>query len=108
MHCVSHVMLLRPASSFSPASVYDDVVSLFFLIVIVRASYWLKEKFYVGCETVEALLTVDSHVPASLAIAACQARANKLATTTTTIAAEEIMNIFAARFSLVLSNTGDS
>ena len=107
MHCVSHVMLLRPASSFSPASVYDDVVSLFFLIVIVRASYWLKEKFYVGCETVEALLTVDSHVPASLAIAACQARANKLATATT-IAAEEIMNIFAARFSLVLSNTGDS
>ena len=107
MHCVSHIMLLRPASSFSPASVYDDVVSFFFLIVIVRASYWLKEKFYVGCETVEALLTVDSHVPASLAIAACQARANNLATATT-IAAEEIMNIFAARFSLVLSNTGDS
>ena len=100
-------MLLRPASSFSPASVCDDVVSFFLLIVIVRASYWLKEKFYAGCETVEALLTVDSHVPASLAIAACQARANKLATTAT-IAAEEIMNIFAARFSLVLSNTGDS
>ena len=78
----------------------------FFLIVIVRASYWLKEEFYVGCETVEALLTVDSHVPASLAIAACQARATKLATTT--IAAEEIMSIFAARFSLVLSSTGDS
>jgi hypothetical protein len=60
-----------------------------------------------GRRTVEALLTVDSHVEASLAIAACQARENKPATTTTA-AAKKVKTIFGAGVSMVLSYAGDS
>jgi len=53
------------------------------------------------------LLTVDSHVEGSLAIASHQARENKLAATTTA-AAKKVKTIFGAGVSMVLSYAGDS